>query len=75
MTSNYVLELANNAYELFKSSEIEEKRQLLKFTLQNLVLDGKTIRSQAQKPFDIILNCADSHSWLPRVDSNHGPAA
>ncbi|MCD6226134.1 hypothetical protein J7J95_03640, partial [bacterium] len=35
ITANYLLELANRAYELFKSSEVEEKRQLLKLILQN----------------------------------------
>jgi hypothetical protein len=45
------------------SSEIEERRQLLKLTLQNLVLDGKKVQFQAQKPFDTILNFADSPSW------------
>lgn len=66
VTAIYLLELANRAYDLFKSSEIEERRQLLKLTLQNLVLDGKKVQFQAQKPFDTILNFADSPSWLPR---------
>ncbi len=70
VTAIYLLELANRAYDLFKSSEIEERRQLLKLTLQNLVLDGKKVQFQAQKPFDTILNFADSPSWLPREDSN-----
>ncbi len=66
LSANYLLELASRAYDLFKSSEIEERRQLLKLTLENLTLEGKTIRFQAQKPFDTILNFADSPSWLPR---------
>jgi hypothetical protein len=65
ITAIYLLELANRAYDLFKSSEIEERRQLLKLTLQDLVLDGKKIRFQVQKPFDSILNFADGPSWLP----------
>lgn len=65
ITAIYLLELANRAYGLFKSSEIEERRQLLKLTLQNLVLDGKKVQFQVQKPFDAILNFADSPSWLP----------
>ncbi|HEX6977111.1 MAG TPA: recombinase family protein [Patescibacteria group bacterium] len=66
LSAKYLLELANRASDLFKSSEIEERRQLLKLTLQNLTLDGKKVRFQAQKPFDTILNFADSPSWLPR---------
>src|SRR3972149_10009787 len=75
ITAIYLLELANKAYDLFKSSEIEEKRQLLKLTLQNLVLDGKKVQFQVQKPFDTILNFADSPSWLLGLDSNQRPFA
>lgn len=75
ITAIYLLELANKAYDLFKSSEIEEKRQLLKLTLQNLVLSGKKVQFQVQKPFDTILNFADSPSWLLGLDSNQEPFA
>lgn len=75
ITANYLLELANRAYELFKSSELEEKRQLIKLVLPNLVVEGKKVRYEAAKPFNAILNCADSQLWLPRVDSNHEPIA
>ena len=68
MTAIYLLELANRAYDLFKSSEIEERRQLLKLTLQNLVSQGKKVQFQVQKPFDTILNFADSPSWLAKWD-------
>ena len=43
LTSEYLLQLANRAYELFMSSKAEEKRQLLKLTLQNLKLEGKKV--------------------------------
>jgi site-specific DNA recombinase len=62
---NYLLQLANKAYNLFVSSEIEEKRQLLKLLLQNPTLDGKKVRFTLLKPFDTILNYADSQLWLP----------
>jgi len=35
LTANMVLNLAKNAQEIFKSSKVEEKRQLLNFLLQN----------------------------------------
>jgi len=41
LTANTVLSLAQIAYEIFESSEIPEKRQLLNFLLQNLKLQGK----------------------------------
>lgn len=68
MTVNYLLQLANRAYELFESSEMEQKRQLLKLIPQNLTLEGRIVRYDAIKPFDTILNFADNKLWLPLVD-------
>ena len=66
LTSEYLLQLANRAYDLFISSEAEEKRQLLKLTLQNLELDGKTVEFELVKPFDKVFACTSSQSWLRR---------
>lgn len=65
ITAKYLLELANRAYDLFSSSEVEERRQLVKLVLSNLRVEGKTVRYDAIKPFDTILNYADSQLWLP----------
>lgn len=73
LTSKYLLELSNRAYELFVSSEVEEKRQLIKLVLSNLRVEGKSVRYEAQKPFNTILNYADNQLWLPRRDSNPEP--
>lgn len=73
ITAKYLLELANKAYDLFKSSEVEERRQLLKLVLQNLRVEGKIVRYDALKPFDTILNYSDYQSWHPRRDSNPRP--
>ena len=70
LTANYLLQLANRAYELFESSEIEQKRQLLKSVPQNLTLEGRLVQYDAIKPFDTILNYADHKLWLPLLDSN-----
>ncbi|MGH2612508.1 MAG: hypothetical protein ACRDFB_05605, partial [Rhabdochlamydiaceae bacterium] len=56
LTTGYLLELTNKACELFESSEIEEKRQLLKLIVQNPVLDGRIVKYSLLKPFDTILN-------------------
>lgn len=69
LASEYILRLLQNAYELFVSSEIEERRQLLKLILQNSVLDGRLVKYSLLKPFDAILNYADNPTGLPRVDS------
>lgn len=49
VTAKYLLELANRAYELFKSSEVEEKRQLIKLVLSNLRVEDKIVRYDAIK--------------------------
>ncbi len=67
ITSEYLLQLANRAYELFMSSEAEDKRQLIKLTLQNLKLEGKKVEFELVKPFDEVFACAGSQTWLPRV--------
>ena len=62
-----MLELANRANELFMRSEVEEKTQRIKRTLQNLRLDGKTLRYEGQKPFDTFLHFSDCQTWYPQV--------
>ncbi len=53
---------------MFESSEVEERRQLIRLTLQNLKLEGKNVQFQAQKPFDTILSYNDNQLWLPLWD-------
>ena len=65
ITAEYVLKIANKAYELFKSSEVEERRQLIKLVLQNPRVEGKNVVFDLQKPFDTILKYADRRLWLP----------
>jgi len=64
-----LLEKSKRAYEFFASSEVEQKRQLAKPTLQNLRVGGKGLRYKAIKPFDAILNFADDKLWLQTVES------
>jgi len=55
LTANIMLNLAKKAYEVFESSEIPEKRQLLNFLLQNLKLQGKKLSFELKTPFDTVL--------------------
>lgn len=64
ITAKYLLELSNRAYDLFKSSEVEERRQLIKLVLQNVRVDNKIVLYDAIKPFDTIINYADRSLWL-----------
>lgn len=68
-TAEYIVTIAHNASHLFKSSKVDERRQLLLLSLQNLVLDGKIVRFDLIKPFDTILNFASRQCWLPYWDS------
>ena len=72
LTSEYLLQLANRAYDLFVSSEVDEKRQLLKMVLQNLKLEGKKLDFELVKPFDRIFDCSRRQLWLGNQDSNLG---
>lgn len=68
ITVNYLLNLASRAYELFESSKLEQKRQLINFLLSNLRLRGKTLLYDVNKPFDAILNANKCSDWLPGLD-------
>ncbi len=52
ITANTILSLAQRAHQLFKSSEIEEKRQIINFVFQNLRLDGKNLLFETKTPFN-----------------------
>jgi site-specific DNA recombinase len=63
ITAKHVLDLSSRAYELFLSSEMEERRQLLKLVLSNLRIEDEKVLCDVQAPFDLILNCHDRKSW------------
>jgi len=73
LTANMVLNLAKRALEIFKSSEINEKRQLLNFLLQNCRLDGKKLIFELKTPFNTILQAQKCSNLLRGWDSNPQP--
>ena len=73
LTVSTVISLARRVREIFDSSEIQEKRALLNFILQNPTLDGKNLCFTLASPFDLLLEIDECPIWLPRVDSNHEP--
>lgn len=73
VTANIVLKLAARARELFESSEVEEKRQLLNFVFQNLRLDKKTLLVTTHEPFSMVMGykqCPTDWRWR---ESNSRP--
>ncbi len=69
LTASQLLDVAKRASEIFESSEIEEKRQLLNFLLQNCQLDGRNLLFKMKTPFDTVLSCNSSSNWLHLSDS------
>jgi hypothetical protein len=66
-----VLSVARRARSIFEqSSEIAGKRAFLSYLLQNPTVNGKKLHFTVATPFDLVLELADSPSWLPRLDSN-----
>lgn len=70
ITANTVLNIAQRAKEIFDSSELQEKRQLLNFLLQNLELKDKKLLFTAKTPFDTVLANSHCSDLLPSPYSN-----
>jgi len=65
-----LLNICSKAPELFESSKVEQKRQLINFLLSNLKLKGKKLEFTVKKPFDVLVNLDYRSNWLGREDSN-----
>ncbi len=71
MTLISLLNICSRAPELFESSKVEQKRQLINFLLSNLQLRGKTLEFELKKPFDVLVdlqNCENRSVWLASKD-------
>jgi len=53
-----ILELVQNAVNLFESREPREKRRLLKFVLSNCTWDGQQLKPEFRQPFAMIADMA-----------------
>ena len=74
VTANMVMNLAARAREIFESSEVEEKRQLLNFVFQNLKLDGKNLSIDTCEPFTTLVDYKQCPKGWGNLDLNQGPA-
>ena len=68
-----VLNLAKRAQEIFESSEIPEKRQLLNYLLQNIRLKRRKLLFNLKTPFDTVLKVNTLYPKLRGWDSNPRP--
>ncbi len=73
VTANMVMNLAARAREIFESSEVDEKRQLLNFVFQNLKLDGKNLSIQTCELFTTLVNYKKHPKEWGNLDLNQGP--
>ncbi len=73
VTANMVMNLAARAREIFESSEVDEKRQLLNFLFQNLKLDGKNISIDTCEPFTTLVDYKQCPKGWGNLDLNQGP--
>jgi len=69
VTANMVMKLASRARELFESSEVDEKRQLLNFVFQNLQLKDLSLSVQVAEPFNMMMDYEDCPNSWKRRDS------
>ncbi len=68
-----IFSLASRSYELFKSSELEEKRRIITILFPNLLVDRENLVFTPRKPFDAFMNLGSCPNWLPGRDSNPRP--
>ena len=52
-----------------ESSEVEEKRQLLNFVVQNLILDGEKLVYTLREPFSMITKMKDCPNGWGQLDA------
>lgn len=68
ISSSYLLELANRAYDLFMSSQPAQKNRILKMVLANLqVKDGKLV-PKLKNFFQGVLISNERQQWLLRLE-------
>ncbi len=73
LSAQRILELANRAYPLYLTRNHAERGQLLKTVLLNCTTDGITVTPTYKKPFDLILERAETEDWSGREDLNLRP--
>jgi len=68
ITLTSIISLASRAYEIFESSKIEQKHQLINFMFSNLRMNGEKLRFNLRKPFNLMIDLTDRPEWLPIID-------
>lgn len=64
LTAEYLLELAQNAHNIFQSSQFVQKNKILKALLANAQIDQKRLQLNLLKPFDGLRSATKTQNWL-----------
>ncbi len=62
--------IVSRANELFQSSKVEQKREILNLLLSNCELKDKKLVYSIRKPFNILMELNGHKPWLGQLDSN-----
>lgn len=73
VTVSYLLELVSRAYDLFMSSDVEQKRRLMSFLFTNLKMEGSKLSYSLKTPFHLLPNLANRQEWWVIENSNLRP--
>ena len=73
VTANMVMNLATRAREIFESSEVDEKRQLLDLVFQNLQLKDGSLSFSVREPFLTMMDFKNRPKEWGNLDLNQGP--
>lgn len=69
-TLSSLLDIASRAYELFESSDPDEKRKIINFIFPNLEIRNKKVEKTMRKPLGYMLGMGLNEKWLRGQDSN-----
>lgn len=70
ITVKTVLDLAKRAKEIYESSKVDEKQQILNFLFSNLEMRDKKVIVTLREPFDRLIAVSDHSKFRKRWDSN-----
>ena len=70
-----ILELTQNASQLYKRADDEGKREIINFVFSNLTITNEKLSYTGKSPFDNFLNFKDRHKWSGKQDLNLRPLA
>lgn len=59
-----IFALASKAHDLFKSSELDEKRRIITILFPNLEMNAEKLVFKPREPFDLFLNLPNRLDWL-----------